>query len=103
MGGHLAIVTDQRQNAFISQLTMWRGIAPARLGATDEKVEGRWVWVDGSPLGYSNWDPVGKQPNNGGVKGAENYMVLLVRDGGKWCDQPDLSLNERPGFVCQWD
>jgi Domain of Unknown Function (DUF1080)/Lectin C-type domain len=103
MGGHLAVVTDPRQNAFITQLLTRRGIATAWLGATDEAVEGRWLWVDGSLIRYRNWDPVGRQPNNGGAKGAENYMVLLVRNGGKWCDQPDLSLVERPGFVCQWD
>jgi hypothetical protein len=77
------------------------GVAAAWLGATDEQVEGQWVWVDGTPMRYSNWSPVGKQPNN--KQGLEHYAVIWIAHDGKWSDQPNQSTELHPGFVCQWD
>ena len=101
MGGHLAVVTDEPRNSFLTALLRSQGVNAAWLGATDELIEGQWVWVDSSPMLYRNWDQVGRQPNN--KQGLEHYLVLLVRNGGKWCDQPNSLNLEHPGFVCQWD
>ena len=64
MGGHLAVVTSEEQNRFLTGAGVETGSPVGLAWATDEQVEGQWVWVDGSPLRYSNWDTVGKQPNN---------------------------------------
>jgi hypothetical protein len=99
LGGHLAVVTSEEENRFLTSLLKERGLAEAWIGATDERVEGRWVWVDGTPMGYSNWGP--QQPNN--KQGLEHYVVLRVDVDGKWSDQPNASNQHHPGFVCQWD
>jgi Domain of Unknown Function (DUF1080)/Lectin C-type domain len=101
LGGHLAIVKDEEQDRFLTRLVGDRGLDTAWLGATDEKVEGRWVWADGSPMSYSNWNPAGKQPDN--KQRAEHYLVLSVAQGGKWSDQSDRSVEFEPGFICEWD
>jgi hypothetical protein len=101
MGGRLAVVTNETQNRFLARLVSENGLAAAWLGATDEQIEGRWVWVDGSPMRYSNWDPVGRQPNN--KQGLEHYLVLWVSHDGKWSDQPTNSIEISPSFICQWD
>ena len=43
---------------------------------SDEEAEGQWVWVDGTPMRYSNWSPVGRQPNN--KQGLEHYAVVFL-------------------------
>jgi hypothetical protein len=99
LGGRLAVVTSEEQNDFSTRLVSGYGLDAAWLGATDERVEGRWVWVDGTLMGYSNWGT--GQPNN--KQSSEHYLVLLVSQGGKWSDQPNNSVQHSPGFICQWD
>jgi hypothetical protein len=101
LGGHLVIVTSEEQNQFLTFLARQQGIEAAWLGATDEEVEGRWVWVDGTPMRYSNWSPIGNQPNN--KQGIEHFAVLYLAHDGKWSDQPDRPADVHPGFICQWD
>jgi hypothetical protein len=101
MGGHLAIVTKDDENRFLTDLVRSQGLDSAWLGATDERTGGRWAWVDGTPMRYSKWTPLGHQPNNKQVLG--HYLLLWVADDGKWSDQPNSSSVHRPGFVCQWD
>jgi hypothetical protein len=103
-GGRLAVITSEEQNRWVTGLMNAVGLAEAWIGATDEVEEGKWVWVDGTPMVYSNWD-VG-QPNNKG--NVEHYLLIWVgrngqyKDNGKWADQPDVSTQHKPGFVCEW-
>jgi hypothetical protein len=101
MGGHLAIVTNERESGFLLSLLRAQGLDATWLGATDERVEGQWMWVDGSPMRYSNWDLAQRQPNN--KMGSEHYLMILASRDGKWSDQPDHSDQYRPSFICQWD
>jgi type 1 glutamine amidotransferase len=101
LGGHLVVVSSEQENRFLTSLVKERMLGGAWLGATDEQSEGRWIWVDGTPLRYSNWDIPNKQPNN--KQGIEHYMVLLTRLNGTWCDQPNDGRQEHPGFICEWD
>ena len=101
LGGHLAVAKSDEENRFLISLIKRRGVDVVWLGATDEHVEGKWMWVDGTPMRYSNWSPVGHQPNN--KQGVEHYLIMMLSQGGKWSDQPDNSIEASPGFVCQWD
>jgi serine/threonine protein kinase len=102
MGGHLAIVTREGENEFLIGILSEAGASAAWLGATDELVEGRWLWVDGTVMGYNDWDSVGTQPNN--KRGLEHYLAIYRgQNGWKWCDQPNRSVEQKVGFVCQWD
>jgi hypothetical protein len=100
-GGRLAIVTSANQNQFLTKLVLDSGLKEAWLGATDEKKEGSWVWVDGRSMGYKNW---GKgQPNNTG--GREHYLLLWAASNGQWADQPAMANASvhRPGYICEWE
>ena len=92
LGGQLAVVHDTATQAFIEELAkglqLW-------LGATDEKVEGLWIWVDGTPMSFKVWER--NEPNNGSRR--EHY--LQVGKNGPWND----GTNEAAyvvGFICEW-
>lgn len=90
LGGHLACVPDAPTQAFISEyakgLELW-------IGATDEKVEGQWLWVDGTAMKYKAW---GK--NEPTLSRNDNFT--LIGTDGRWYDAPD----NWPcvGFICEW-
>lgn len=103
MGGRLAIVRNAADSAFLISLAHKGKREGYWLGATDEKNEGEWLWVDGTPMKYSNWGPY--QPNNGNK--SEHYAILLAnyshaRLENKWSDQPKISTTHNPGFICEW-
>ncbi len=98
MGGHLAVVTGEPENAFLTAQVLRAGLAEAWLGATDEKAEGRWVWVDGTPMAFLHWGP--SQPNN--KQQEEHYLMLWAAQNGQWADQPSRSTQHKPGFICEW-
>jgi hypothetical protein len=97
MGGHLAIVNSKGEDDFLAAISrghVW-------LGATDAEKEGQWVWIDGTPMTYSNWDY--GEPNNARdprTGKRENY--LMISKYGRWNDLTEDSpvIN---GFVCEWD
>ncbi|MFN4123463.1 MAG: LamG-like jellyroll fold domain-containing protein [Flavobacteriales bacterium] len=74
-GGHLAVVPDAQTNGFLTQ----NMLADTWIGLTDEVTEGTFVWVDNSPLSYTNWNT--GEPNN---VGNEDYVVM--QGGGVWND-----------------
>ncbi len=103
LGGRLAIVKSAAENQFMTELVRSQGAGrdAAWLGATDELREGVWQWTDGQEMHYTNWDVAGRQPNNKGQ--AEHYLILWLKNGGRWSDQPATSKAHNPGFICQWE
>ena len=77
-GGHLAIVNDATENAFLANLLTTQS---AYIGLSDHTNEGTFTWVDGSALSYTNWYP--GQPNN--YNGAQHFVEML--SNGQWNDQ----------------
>jgi hypothetical protein len=63
LGGTLAIVNNQEENAWLySTFSMFGGVARGLwIGLTDQVLEGTFVWVTGEPLTYTNW--AGGEPN----------------------------------------
>ena len=103
MGGQLAVVKSQEENRFLTSLIQGAGLANAWLGATDEVVEGRWVWVDGSEMRYNAWDVKQKQPNNSGGGGLKEHCLILMSPSGLWWDLfGEAGHGWKPGYVCQW-
>jgi hypothetical protein len=91
LGGHLAVVPDAQTEAFIvglaNKLVLW-------LGGTDEKVEGRWMWVDGKEMTYrGGWTRGEPKPQP-----QRNYLALGAY--GKWYDAPDQW--RCVGYICEW-
>jgi len=103
MGGHLIVIETPEEDAFFRELASRSGIRFEKLdgiwiGATDEAQEGRWLWVDGSQMKYTNWHE--HQPNN--KQGLEHYAMLWCA-AGKWVDQPTNSQQHKTYFACEWD
>jgi hypothetical protein len=94
--GQLAVIHDEPTWAFIKSLTK----ASVWLGATDEKIEGEWVWVDGRPMTFTAWDA--KQPDN--VRNNQHYLVMwrgsVWQDIGKKWDA--YTPMPTVGYICEW-
>lgn len=90
-GGRLAIVNDSPTWDFLRPiaegLSLW-------LGATDEKIEGKWEWIDGTPFVYHAW--FSGEPNNGHSR--EHYLTTF-RDG--WNDNV-RNASDVVGYICEW-
>jgi collectin sub-family protein 10 len=101
-GGHLAIVRDAETNRFLTSLVTEASRRGVWIGATDERVEGAWVWIDGSPMQFSAWAP--GQPTNRSSRGeVEHYAALIAAEGGRWNDFPNHGeQGGPPAFVCEW-
>jgi hypothetical protein len=103
LGGHLAVIDSVAENNFIVDLAR-KGIFKREnmdgvwLGATDEKQEGQWRWIDGTALEFNVWGP--GQPNN--KENNEHYLLLYLAEG-VWSDQPTKSVQHTAYFVCEWD
>ena len=93
-GGHLVSITSAAEQNFILN-TFLSGPDLRRIlwiGLNDAATEGRYVWSDGSPLGYTNWQR--GEPNN--FRGNEDYAAINWSTGqgrpdavrGSWNDTP---------------
>jgi hypothetical protein len=83
MGGHLAAVGSEEENAFLCGLARRAGPqVHAWIGITDEGREGDWRWVTKEPVAFAGWNR--GEPNNAG--GSENHCELVVEWNGRWND-----------------
>nr|XP_042124174.1 low affinity immunoglobulin epsilon Fc receptor [Peromyscus maniculatus bairdii] len=75
--GRLVSIHSQEEQDFlmrhINKQDSW-------IGLRDLNVEGEFVWMDGSPVGYSNWNP--GEPNNAG----QGEDCVMMRGSGQWND-----------------
>lgn len=103
LGGHLVSIGSSEENTLVVGLIQ-RMQSPGKhqhcwLGASDEKEEGNWQWLDGSKFRFSDWH--GAEPNGGD---RENGLVLSVPPPGdswgpNWGDYP---LDQLAWFCCEW-
>ncbi len=89
MGGHLAFINSDGEEAFIGKLC---GKTTAWIGATDEGEEGKWHNIDGTPLSLTH-----ALYDNAGT--GEHWMTW----DGISQHFNDLSTNARGSYVCEWD
>ncbi|XP_028822899.1 ladderlectin-like [Denticeps clupeoides] len=82
-GGNLASVQSEPEMQFMRN-TFSSNVQTFWIGATDAPKEGVWLWSNGKPWGYSNWN--GGEPNNSG--GRENCIHVLVGLSMRWNDLP---------------
>ena len=88
---NLALIPDVTTNAFIQSMVSWR----SWIGL--QKVNGAWVWPDGTKATYLPWATEYDNPSGDGP------FVEIWADSqgpGKW---NDLSSSHKRGAVCQYD
>ena len=105
-GGHLVIINDEKEQAFLVELLKASGMTVNKsrqdftglwLGCTDELEAGRWLWGDGTSIGYSNW--LEGQPSN---EPGCHYVAMEIHAGGGWDDRSDGE-SHNGGFICDWN
>ncbi len=93
LGGHLVAVTDAGKQAFLQRVFLsgkFKG-RPLWIGLHETEPPGKFVWSNGQPLDYSNWNP--DEPNH---EPDEHYVCLNWHFSagipgsmvGKWNDTP---------------
>ena len=88
-GMHLVVIGDGMENDFIKGNISGN----VSIGLNDIDVEGHWKWVDGSELGYANWND--GEPNN--YRGVEDCVEMYT--DGRWND--NVCDREKRNFVCE--
>ncbi len=86
MGGHLVVVNNPNESAFILKLC---GDETAWAGASDEEVEGQWKWIDGTSV------TMAFDINN--QEGFDHCMVVWQHHFA------DGTAGRRYSYVCEWD
>ena len=79
-GGYMASINDAIDNQFISDYLAANGGGRAWIGLNDVAVENNFVWQNGDPVTYTNWN-VG-EPNNSFP--GEDYVEIFA--SGLWND-----------------
>ncbi len=83
LGGHLASIADADENEFVRASVLGYDGTDRRgwIGFTDAASEGNFVWIDASPVTFTNWGP--GEPNN--ANNTEHYAEMLG-SSGTWND-----------------
>lgn len=102
LGGHLAIISSQEENDYVYNLMKESGYDSAYFGLTDKEEEGKWIYVDGTPAEYVNWNS--EEPSNS--YDGENYAMFYYKyTDGTWNDG-DFDVETQNGghaFICEWE
>jgi len=93
-GGHLASVNSEQEQTDIGEYlnTKDTGYFWIWMGLTDLTKEGKWRWINGASLSYSNWLP--RQPNQWG----DQDCAYLSHKNFKW---GDTECDEELFYLCE--
>jgi Ca2+-binding RTX toxin-like protein len=101
--GHLATITSQDENAFITNLV---GANFAWIDGSDADTEGTFSWTAGADAGVQFWNDIGNYENwyqNSPTSnsGANDHVTFLGTNyNGQWYVFAD---NTTQGYVVEWD
>lgn len=96
IGATLLTICDQAENDAVLLAANNAGVTGGLwIGYTDAATEGTWLWLDGSPCSFTNWNP--GEPNNTSdiCSSAGEDVAIMQMNNGKWND-----VYANPGFPC---
>ena len=102
--GHLATITSEAENSFISTYVV-NASNSVRVGgyqlSMEEEPDGLWAWVTGEAWEYTNWES--GEPNN--VDGVENYLEIRekILNNSEWNDIPGDNPRNSVGFIVEYE
>ena len=83
-GGELASIPSAAVDGVAEPLC---GTTDTFTGGNDRGIEGTFVWLDGQPFTYTNWEA--GEPSNGGGQYEEDCLVIAASRAAKgWDDRP---------------
>ncbi|MEO8703810.1 MAG: C-type lectin domain-containing protein [Kofleriaceae bacterium] len=82
-GSKLAVLTDANRDSVARGLS---GALNVFVGLSDTVQEGTFVWADGTPLAFSNFNT--GEPNDANGVFPEDCIILNGAKNGKWDDRP---------------
>lgn len=96
VGATLLTICDQAENDAVLLAANTDGVTGGLwIGYTDAATENTWVWLDGSPCTFTNWNP-GEPNNTSDVCSSTGEDVAIMQmNNGKWND-----VYANPGFPC---
>ena len=92
LGAHLVTISDAAENHFVDQIKYLTLSGNVHIGLTDYFEEGKWEWVTGESVNYTNWKS--GEPNNSGNQDFAQHV-----DYEYWDDVGETNLM----FVIEWD
>ena len=107
MGGHLVTISSPSEQAFVVECLKKSGVDVDKqdgllswaerfwAGGTDENIEGKWRWIDGSEWTFSAW--VQNQPDGDG-----NFLSICPHISGEWNDDQPLP-PQISGYIYEWE
>jgi hypothetical protein len=91
-GGTLVIIQSNAEDQFLQQNIS----GDTWIGASDQANEDSFVWVNGTPVQFTNW--AASQPDNFG--GSEDCVEKRFTANGAWNDVPCTSMTAK-GVLCE--
>ena len=95
LGGNLATINDAAENAWVINTFGPQVDRSLWIGFNDVALEGTFVWVNGEPVTYTNWN-AGEPNNGGGTVSDEDYTAIYGFGSptpGTWNDTINVSGN----------
>ena len=97
LGGYLARIQNPSEQTLFSGLASRGTDADYWIDGTDELIEGKWIFSNGTPMTYFPWGKTEPQNN----LNLEHFIAITNTSG--YTAWHDVAYGRRCGYICEWD